>query len=112
MEKCNIDKKSSYIMYLDANNLYGWAMSQKLPVYGFKWKQNTSKFNASLIKNYDEDSDNRYFLKVAIKYPKDLHGLHSDSPFLPEKMKTNKCNKLVSNLYDKKSCVFHIRILK
>ena len=58
MKKCNKDKESSYIMYLNANNLYGWAMSQKLPVNGSKWKENTSKFNTNLIKkNYDEDSN-------------------------------------------------------
>ena len=54
----NYDKKeeSSYIQYLDANNLYGWAMSQKLPVSGFRWKKNMSKFTEEFIKNYDEDS--------------------------------------------------------
>ena len=46
-------KESSYIQYLDANNLYGWAMSQKLPVDGFKWKKNMLKFNEDFIKNYD-----------------------------------------------------------
>ena len=56
----NYDKntKSSYIMYLDANNLYGWEMSQKLPVDGFKWVKNLSKFNECFIKDYDENSKN------------------------------------------------------
>ena len=55
----NYDKDiiSSYVMYLDANNLYGWAMSQKLPVNGFKWVENLSKFNEDFFKNYDENSD-------------------------------------------------------
>ena len=59
----NYDKDiiSSYLMYLDANNLYGWAMSQKLPVNGFKWVKNLSKFNEILIRNYDENSDKGYF---------------------------------------------------
>ena len=56
----NYDKntKSSYIMYLDANNLYGWEMSQKLPVDGFKWVKSLSKFNECFIKDYDENSKN------------------------------------------------------
>ena len=70
----NYDKsiKSSYIVYLDANNLYGWAMSQKLPVEGFKWieENNLSKFNEIFIKNYDGNSDKAYFLEVDIKYLK------------------------------------------
>ena len=55
----NYDKsiESSYLMYLDANNLYGWAMSQKLPVNGFKWENDLSRFNENFIKNYNENSD-------------------------------------------------------
>ena len=61
----NYDKniESSYLMYLDANNLYGWAMSQKLPVNGFKWKKNVSKFDKDFIKNYDENGDEYILLK-------------------------------------------------
>ena len=72
------NKESSYIQYLDANNLYGWAMSQKLPVNGFKWVKNTSKIYEEFIKNYDEDSDKGYILEVDVKYPRKLHDLHSD----------------------------------
>ena len=66
----NYDEKeeSSYIQYLDANNLYGLAMSQKLPVSGFKWKKDMSKFTEEFIKNYDEDSDKGYILEVDVKY--------------------------------------------
>ena len=53
-------------MYLDANNLYGWAMSQNLPVNGFKWAKNLSKFNEIFIRNYDENSDIGYFLEILI----------------------------------------------
>ena len=83
----NYDKDiiSSYLMYLDANNLYGWAMSQKLPVNGFKWveKSRLSRFNDIFIKNYNENSDKGYFLEVDIDYPKELFNLHKDLPFLP-----------------------------
>ena len=58
---------SSYLMYLDANYLYGWAMSQMLPVNGFKWVKNLSKFNESFIKDYDENNNKGYFLKVDVK---------------------------------------------
>ena len=55
MKNYDKNKESSYIQYLDANNLYGWAMSQKLPADGFKWNQNMLKFNEEFIKNYDEE---------------------------------------------------------
>ena len=71
-----------------------------------------SKFNKEFIKNYDEDSDKGYILEVDVKYPKNLHGLHRDLPFLPERMKIGKCKKLVCNLYNKKIYVVHIRSLK
>ena len=75
------------MQYLDANNLYGWAMSQKLPVGDFKWveKDNISNF----IKDYDINSDKGYILEVDVEYPKNLYKLHSDLPFLPERMKIN-----------------------
>ena len=62
--------ESSYLAYLDANNLYGSAMSQKLPVDGFKWVKDWSQFNERFIKNYDENSDKGYILKVGVEYPK------------------------------------------
>ena len=74
--------------------------------------KNTLKFNEEFIKNYDEDSDKGYIFEVGIEYLKNLNDLHSDLPFLPEKMKINKCNKLVCNLYDKNNYVVHIRSLK
>ena len=70
------------------------------------------EFNEDFIKNYDEDSDKGYIFEVDIEYPKNLHDLHSDLPFLPKRMKTDKCNKLVCNLYDKNNYVVHIRSLK
>ena len=79
----NYDKDiSSYLTYLDANNLYGWAMSQKLPVNGFEWViQNLSQFHESFIRNYDENSDIGYFLEVDIDYLEKLFNLRKDLPF-------------------------------
>ena len=65
-----------------------------------------------LIKNYDEDSDKGYILEVDVEYPEDLHNLHNDLPFMPERMIINKCNKPVCNLYGKNNCVIHMRNLK
>ena len=87
----NYGKKieSSYLVYLDANNLHGWAMSQKLPVNGFKWveKLRLSRFNERFIKNYNENSDIWYFFEVDIVYLKELFNLHKDLPFLLERKK-------------------------
>ena len=68
----NYDKsiESSYLMYLDANNLYGWAMSQKRPINGFKWVEDLSKVIDSFIKNYDKNSDRGYSFEVDVDYPK------------------------------------------
>ena len=68
----NYDKsiESSYLMYLDENNLYGWAISQKLPVNGFEWENDLSRFSKTFIKNYNANSDVGYFLEVDIEYPK------------------------------------------
>ena len=72
-------------------------------------EKNTSKCTKEFIKNYDEDSNKGYILEVDAKYPTNLHGLQEDLPFLPERMKIDKCKKLVCNLYDKKDYVVHIR---
>ena len=63
-------KNKSYLSYADVNNFYGWTMSQKLPVNNFEWIEDTSKFNENFIKNYKEESDERYFLEVAVQYLK------------------------------------------
>ena len=114
--KCtkNYDKRieSSYLMYLDASSLYGWAMSKKLPVNGFKWENDLSRFNENFIKNYNENSDVGYFLEVDIEYPKQLQSLHKDLPFLPKRKKLGKVEKLVCSIEDKEKYVIHIRALK
>ena len=71
-----------------------------------------SKFTEEFIKNYDENSNKGYILEVDVKYLKKLHDLHSDLPFSPERMKIDKCKKLVCNLYNKKKYVVHIRSFK
>ena len=81
-------------------------MSEPLPVDGFEWMKDLSKIDEDFKKNYDENSDKGYILEVNVEYPKNLHDLHSDLPFLPERMKTDKCNKLVCNQYDKKTMLF------
>ena len=99
MKNYDKNEESSFLEYLGANNMYGWTMIQPLPVDGFKFVKNVSKINEDFIKNYDEDSDKGYILEVDVKYPKNLHDLHSDLPFLPERMKIDKRNKLICNLY-------------
>ena len=86
-------------------------MSEPLPVDGFDWINDLSKIDEDFIKNYDKNSDKGYILEVDVKYPKNLHDLHSGLPFLPERMRIDKCNKLACNLYDKKNYVAHIRSL-
>ena len=111
MKNYNNNEESSCIQYLDANNLYGWAMSKKLPVNGFKWTD-SDEINEEFIKNYNENDNKGYILKVDVRYPKRLHELHSGLPFLSERMKIDKCNKLVCNLLNKKKCITHINSLK
>ena len=82
-------------------------MSKTLPVNGFKWTGN-DKINEEFIKNYNENDKKGYIFEVDVKYPKKLHKLHSDLPFLPERMEINKRKKLVCNLYNKKKYVVHI----
>ena len=112
MKKYDKNTTSSHLMYLDANNLYGWTMSETLPVNGFKGVKKFSKFDERFIKNYDENSDKGYFLEVDVEYPKNLFSVHSNLPFLPERKKIGKCNKLVCDFHDKKNYVVHIKALK
>ena len=85
-------------------------MSQKLPANGFEWVKKLSKFDEHFIKDYDQNSDIVYFIEVDVEYPKDLQ--HGDLPFLAERRKIGKCNKLVCTFYNKENYVIHIRALK
>ena len=113
MKNYNKNIELSYIEYLDANNLYGWAMSQKLPANDFKWlKKELSKFNEDFIKNYDENGYIGYFVEADIDYPKELFNIHKDLPILPESKKVNNVEKRICDIEDKKNYVIHIRALK
>ena len=92
-------KKPSYIQYLDANNLYGKAMTEKLPVRGFKWVNDISKIDEDFVKDYDKNDNKGYILDV-------------DVESLPERLIINNTKKLVCNLNDKKNCIVHINVLK
>ena len=127
-------KPSSYISFLDANNLYGLAMCKKLPYDDFKWHY--GRMDEKRVVKYNDDDDIGYIiLEVDLDYPKELHDLHKDYPLAPEIMCINesmlsqvqkdihkyyygknasdeKTNRLVLNVMDKKKYVLHISALK
>ena len=105
-------KKPSYIQYLDANNLYGKVMTEKLPVRGFRWMDDISKIDEDFAKVYNKNDNKGYILDVDVDYPNKLQNLHSDLPFLPERMVINNTKKLVCNLNDKKNYTLHMNVLK
>ena len=112
MKKYNENAISSYLQYLDANNLYGWAMCKKLPVGEFTWVEKPSIYTEETIKMYDENNDYGAILEVDIQYPAMARIKHKDLPFLPQRKKTNKVHKLVTTLEDKEKYVIHIAPLK
>ena len=83
-------EESSYLQYLDANNLYGWAMSQELPTHGFKWITDVKDFTTENIGKLVKKNKHGYLLEVNVDYPQELHDKHNDFPFLAEKMKIKK----------------------
>ena len=105
-------KKSSYIQYLDANNLYGKVITEKLPVRGFRWMEDISKIDEDFVTVYNKNDNKGYILDVDVDYPSKLQNLHSDLPFLPERMVINNTKKLVCNLNDKKNYIGHVNVLK
>ena len=102
-ESFNEKDPSKYIQYLDANNLYGWAMSKPLPTHGFKWMK------VDELETWEQLS---CILEVDLEYPKNLHDLHNDYPLAPEQIVVNKISKLIPNLGNKKKYVLHYENLK
>ena len=131
MSKYDKNKPSKYIMYLDANNLYGWAMSQYLPTGGFKWltEKQINKIN---LAQYNEDSNKGLLIEVDLEYPKELHDLHNDYPLAAERVRVNNnmlskyckriatkynistglVHKLIPTLSNKEKYVLHYRNLQ
>ena len=96
------NKESSYLRYWGINNLYRWAMSQRLPVDGFNWVEETSQFNEDLMKSYNEDSDIVYLIEVDVQYPEKFYELRNDLIFLQKRIKIKNLEKLAANLHNEK----------
>ena len=112
MKDFNEKELSKYLMYLDANNLYGWAMSQKLPIHSFKWmtdKEIKNLFKVQVVQFWERTP---CILEVDLTYPEELHDLHNDYPLCPERVECDKgVKKLIPNLRDKKNYVVHYKTL-
>ena len=106
-DKFNPNEDTIYLQYLDANNLYGWAMSQPLSTGGFRWID----VNPNEISELTAHTEKGYLQEVDVRYPTELHDSHNDLPFMCERMKINGVEKLVPNLRDKKGYVVHIKAL-
>ena len=104
-DRFNPNEDTTYLQYLDTNNLYGWVMSQPRPTGGFKWVD----VNPNEISELATRIDKGYLLEVDVSYPKELHNQHNDLPFMCERMESNGVKKLVPNLRDKKNYVIHIQ---
>ena len=103
----NPSEDSSHLQYLDANNLYGWAMSQPLPPGRFKWVD----IKPNEIQKLTKHEDKGYLLEVDVSYPRDLHDSHKDLPFMCERLKIGGVEKLVPNLRNKRNYIIHIQAL-
>ena len=108
----NKKELSKYLMYVDANNLYGWGMSQKLPVHSFKWMSNKeieNLFNNQIVQVWEKMP---CILEVDLIYPEELHDLHNDYPLCPERVECDKgVKKLIPNLRNKNNYVVHYKTL-
>ena len=103
MEEYDSDKPSTYIQYLDANNLYGWAMSCKLPTDGFRWMSPSELEHWMYL---------TCIVEVDLEYPIKLHDLHNDYPLAPDHIRMNKVEKLIPNLGRKENYVVHYKALR
>ena len=104
---------TKYLQYLDANNLYGWVMSQPLPTVGSHWVEfRKDRSPKTIVEELVVKKDYGYLLEVDVAFPKELHDYHNDLPFMCAKMKINGVEKLVPNLYYKRKYVIHIKALK
>ena len=107
LENFDETKPSTFIQYLDANNLYGWEMSQKLPIKGFKW---IDVDKSKVLKRLEKKNTNIGFIfKVDLDYPKSLWDSHNDYPLAPEKIKIYKIDKLICSFLPKKHYVLHYK---
>ena len=111
MDSYDDAKPSKYIQYLDANNLYGWAMSEKMPYKDFKWVNIENTSVEEVLTKVLLDEDLGYILEVDLEYPSELHDLHNDYPLAPETMVLNRVNKLTPNLRNKTKYILHHRNL-
>ena len=87
-------------------------MSQKLSANNFEWIKDTSQFNGDFMKSYNGEGAEGYFLEVEVQHLERLHEVHNYLPFLTERIKIEKVEKLVANFHDKNEYVIHIRDLK
>ena len=112
MKDFNKSEPSKYLMYVDANNLYGCAMSEKLPVHSFKWMSNKeieNIFNNRIVQVWEKTP---CILEVDLEYPEELHDLHNDYPLCPERVECDKgVKKLIPNLRHKNNYVIHYKNL-
>jgi hypothetical protein len=110
----NPDEKSTYISYLDANNLYGVSMSCKLPYGDFEWVKGEDLSINDIMKYNEETDDIAYVLEVDLEYPDELHELHNDYPLACERYqpKGDNCYKLCGTFHDKKDYIVHIKNLQ
>ena len=117
MKDYDPDKPSLYIQYLDANNLYGWAMSQSLPTHGFKWMRDLTKETVmDILEKANHSMTNLgrkgYIFEVDLEYPSDLWTLHNGYPLAPEKMIVNGVEKLICHFKPRRNYVVHYRNLR
>ena len=112
MKDFNNSEPSKYLTYLDANNLYGWAMKQKLPTHKFEWMTNKeieNIFNNQIVQVWEKTP---CILEVDLEYPEELHDRHNDYPLCPERVECDHgVKKLIPNLRDKNNYVIHYKNL-